>query len=211
MGLDVAALATGVIFELPASGVERIADRHVQILVHTINGRIATDVDRTQPDCVIAMRSNCALPRSARDRCALNGAASHGTKLAIRDDMKVSKLMIPDVITCNAADTLDFAAQQMWTYDVGVLPVVDDHGRIVGVLTDRDALMGAFTRREPLHAISAGSTMSADPFTCSPDDELTVVETEMGHRQIHRVAADEGRAPDCRHPGGELWPSSRRR
>ena len=101
--------------------------------------------------------------------------------------MRVSKLMSQDVITCRATEMLDFAAQQMWTYEVGSLPVVDENGRIIGVLTDRDSLMAAFTRGEPLHAISVGSTMSADPFTCSPDDELADVEEQMRHRQIRRV------------------------
>jgi CBS domain-containing protein len=112
--------------------------------------------------------------------------------------MKVSSLMTQDVITCRAADTLDVAAQQMWTYDIGSLPVVDDRGCIVGVLTDRDALMAAFTRGEPLHAISAGSTMSADPVTCAPDDELAAVEAQMGRRQIRRVPVVDGAG----HPVG---------
>jgi CBS domain-containing protein len=114
--------------------------------------------------------------------------------------MKVSNLMTRDVITCRATDTLDFAAQQMWTYDVGSLPILDDRGRVVGVLTDRDALMAAFTRGEPLHAISVGSTMSADPCTCSPDDELSTVEAQMRHRQIRRVPVVD----DDRHPVGIL-------
>lgn len=109
--------------------------------------------------------------------------------------MKVSNLMAKDVITCATVDTLDDAAQLMWTYDIGSLPVVDEHGRVVGMLTDRDALMAAFTRGEPLRAISAGSTMSANLYACSQDDELAVVEAEMGRRQIHRVPVvdDEGR------------------
>lgn len=101
--------------------------------------------------------------------------------------MKVSKLMANDVITCRTVDTLDDAAQLMWTYDIGTLPVVDEHGRVVGMLTDRDALLAAFTRGQPLRAISAGSTMSANPYTCSQDDDLAVVEAEMGRRQIRRV------------------------
>ena len=108
--------------------------------------------------------------------------------------MKISKLMTQDVITCHATDTVDFAAQQMWTYDIGSLPVVDDRGRIVGILTDRDALMAAFTRGESLRAIFVGSAMSSDPFTCSPDDELAKVEAQMSQRQIRRVPVvdDEG-------------------
>jgi len=109
--------------------------------------------------------------------------------------MKVSKLMANDVITCGTADTLDDAAQLMWTHDIGSLPVVDEHGRVVGMLTDRDALMAAFTRGEPLRAISAGSTMSANLYACSQDDDLASVEAEMGRRQIRRVPVvdDEGR------------------
>ena len=109
--------------------------------------------------------------------------------------MKVSKLMTKDVITCGTVDTLDDAAQLMWTHDIGSLPVVDEHGRVVGMLTDRDALMAAFTRGEPLRSISVGSTMSTDLYACSQDDELAAVEAEMGRRQIHRVPVvdDEGR------------------
>lgn len=112
--------------------------------------------------------------------------------------MKVSKLMTRDVITCRVEDSLDAAAQQMWAYDIGSLPVVDDRGCIVGMITDRDALMAAFTHGEPLRAISAGSTMSADPFTCSPDDELTAVEAAMSRRQIRRVPVVD----DLGHPIG---------
>lgn len=112
--------------------------------------------------------------------------------------MKISKLMTTDVITCRTSDTLEFAAQLMWTYDIGSLPVVDEHGCVVGMLTDRDALMAAFTRGEPLRDISAGSTMSADPCTCSQDDEHTTVEAEMSRRQIRRVPVVD----DDDHPVG---------
>lgn len=101
--------------------------------------------------------------------------------------MKVSKLMATDVITCRTDDTLDGAAELMWMHDVGSLPVVDEHGRVVGMLTDRDALMAAFTSKDRLRAISVGSTMSTYPFTCSQDDDVAAVEAEMGRRQIRRV------------------------
>lgn len=101
--------------------------------------------------------------------------------------MKISKLMTKNVQTCRTIDTLERAAQLMWDHDIGALPVVNEHGRVVGMLTDRDALMAAYTRGEPLRAIAVMSTMSGHPFTCSPDDELGTIETEMSQRQIHRV------------------------
>lgn len=112
--------------------------------------------------------------------------------------MKISKLMTKDVYTCRTIDTLDTAAQLMWDHDIGALPVVDEHGRVVGMLTDRDALMAAYTRGEPLRAITVASTMSAHPFTCSQDDDLAKVEAEMSRRQIHRVPVVD----DSGHPTG---------
>ena len=109
--------------------------------------------------------------------------------------MKVSELMARDVITCRTDDTLDGAAELMWAHEVGSLPVVDEHGRVVGMLTDRDALMAAFTCKEPLRAISVGSTMSTSLFSCAEDDDVAAVEAEMGRRRIHRVPVldDDGR------------------
>jgi len=112
--------------------------------------------------------------------------------------MKISKLMTKDVMTCRTSDTLDHAAQLMWDHDIRCVPVVDERGRIAGMLTDRDVCMAAYTRGAPLRAIAVGATMSAHPATCTQDAELSVVEAEMGRRQIHRmpVVDDDG------HPVG---------
>ena len=112
--------------------------------------------------------------------------------------MKISELMTTDVITCRTSDSLEVAAQLMWMYGIGSLPVVDDHGRVAGMLTDRDALLAAFMRREPLRAISAGSTMSVNPCTCSQGDEHTTIAAEMTRRHIRRVPVVDA----AQHPVG---------
>lgn len=45
VGLDVCALATGVILQLPARGAERVADGHVEILVRSVERMITADLD----------------------------------------------------------------------------------------------------------------------------------------------------------------------
>lgn len=112
--------------------------------------------------------------------------------------MKVSKLMTKDVHTCRTIDTLAHAAELMWDHDIGSLPVIDTHGRVVGIITDRDLCMAAYTRGLPLHAIAVASTMSAHPATCTQDAEVAAVEEQMRNRQIHRmpVVDDDG------HPVG---------
>lgn len=110
--------------------------------------------------------------------------------------MKISKLMTKDVQTCRTIDTLARAAQLMWDHDIGSLPVVDAHGRVVGMITDRDMCMAAYTRGLPLHAIAVASTMSAHPVTCTQDAEVSAVEGELRSRQIHRMpVVDDGGHP----------------
>jgi CBS domain-containing protein len=107
--------------------------------------------------------------------------------------MKIWKLMTRDVFTCHVRDNLAVAARLMWDHDIGALPVLDDHARIVGMITDRDICMAAYTRGAPLEAIPVLTTMSEFPATCEIDAELSEVEALRCARQIHRVPiVDDG-------------------
>jgi CBS domain-containing protein len=64
--------------------------------------------------------------------------------------MKVSDLMTTAVRSCGTGDNLQLAAQIMWESDCGIVPVVDGDGRVVGVITDRDICMAAYTQGLPL-------------------------------------------------------------
>ena len=52
--------------------------------------------------------------------------------------MKASDLMSKDVACCNVDSTLQEAARLMLERDCGAIPVVDEMGRPIGVITDRD-------------------------------------------------------------------------
>ena len=52
--------------------------------------------------------------------------------------MQVKNLMSLEPRTCTRATNLAEAAALMLDADCGILPVVDDEGKIVGVVTDRD-------------------------------------------------------------------------
>jgi CBS domain-containing protein len=75
----------------------------------------------------------------------------------------------------------------MWNQDIGCLPVLNDDGRIVGIITDRDVCMGAYTQGRPLAGISVESSMARQIFTCSPTDPIEDVEALMKAKQIRRV------------------------
>jgi CBS domain-containing protein len=95
--------------------------------------------------------------------------------------------MTQDVRSCGAQATLQDAAQLMWEHDCGCLPVTDPDGRMVGMITDRDMCMAAYTRGQALSQMTVESAMSRETISCSPNDSLRTVEALMRERQIRRI------------------------
>ena len=105
---------------------------------------------------------------------------------------RVGEVMVREVQTCTPRDTLERAAQLMWEHDCGALPVVDDSNHVVGVVTDRDVCMGAYTRGSALSLIAVGDVMAREPKTCASEDRLSKAESVLReHRVRRRLARDE--------------------
>jgi CBS domain-containing protein len=77
--------------------------------------------------------------------------------------MNISQLMNRNVATCRPEDNLAIAAGKMWDRDVGCLPVVGADGSVVGMITDRDVCMGAYTQGRPLHEIPVSVATPSRP------------------------------------------------
>jgi CBS domain-containing protein len=108
--------------------------------------------------------------------------------------MRVKELMTKSLVTCQPDDSLERAAQLMWECDVGALPVVDSDAQAVGMITDRDICMAAYTRGCSLAECSVKSAMSHELYRCKPDDSIGFVEETMRRYQIRRLpVVDAGR------------------
>jgi CBS domain-containing protein len=103
--------------------------------------------------------------------------------------MRVEQLMTRNVETCRTDDHLQRAAQIMWEHDCGVVPVTNGDGatRVVGMLTDRDVCMAAYTRGQRLDQIPVRTAMSRQLFSCRPTDSLAVALKVMQANQVHRL------------------------
>jgi CBS domain-containing protein len=101
--------------------------------------------------------------------------------------MNVEQLMQRTVHTCRAHHTLNDAARLMWEHDCGCLPVVDGEGHAIGMLTDRDICMAAYTRGEALWQIPVAAAMAMNPRTCRTGDTLTHAESVMRDGQLRRL------------------------
>ena len=106
--------------------------------------------------------------------------------------MNISHLMTTDVKSCGQNDNLQRAAQIMWENDCGVVPVVDAENRVVGMITDRDVCMGAYTQGLPLRLIAVSSAMSKQVHSVRENDALEAVETMMRQARIRRVPVLDG-------------------
>jgi CBS-domain-containing membrane protein len=110
--------------------------------------------------------------------------------------MQVAELMTKDVKACGLEDTLDKAAQIFWDCDCGFAPVVDERGRAVGVITDRDACMAAYTQGKQLSEIPVTAVMSTTVYSCNADAPISAAATLMGENRVRRlpvVDSDSGR------------------
>ena len=103
--------------------------------------------------------------------------------------MKVEQLMTKEVGACRPDDTLNEAARIMWERDCGFVPVVEStrSPRVVGVLTDRDICMAAYTRGRALWEIRARDVMSTGVRACQASEDLATAESVMREAQIHRL------------------------
>jgi CBS domain-containing protein len=106
--------------------------------------------------------------------------------------MKIRDLMTKPVASVRAADSTAVAARLMWDCDCGAVPVLDDEGRTIAMVTDRDICMAALMRDRAPSAIPVSDVMSRGVHCCGPDDEVSTAERVMRIQQIRRIPIVDG-------------------
>lgn len=98
--------------------------------------------------------------------------------------MKVRELMTSAVKTCRPDTNLAEAVSAMWEGDCGALPVVNDEGRITGMITERDICIALATRGRSAERVAVREVAQGPVHTCLADDETA---TALGTMKAHRV------------------------
>ena len=107
--------------------------------------------------------------------------------------MKTMDVMTREPRFVRVLDRLDAAARLLWDHDCGIAPVVDASGVLVGVITDRDLCMAAYTQGRALGDIAVSAVMSRSVRSCRPDDPLATVLQTMAEVQVHRLPVVDAR------------------
>jgi CBS domain-containing protein len=101
--------------------------------------------------------------------------------------MNVSETMTRGVRTCSPNDSLNDVARLMWENDCGCVPVVDADGKAIGMITDRDICMAAYTQGQPLGNMLASSAASHGVTTVRENESLDAAEAMMQKHQLRRI------------------------
>jgi CBS domain-containing protein len=86
--------------------------------------------------------------------------------------MNVEQIMTPSPATCGMTDNLAQVVERMWDANCGIVPVVDDTGRVLAVITDRDICVAAATRGLAPGDIRAEEMQRKPVVSCRPDDNV---------------------------------------
>jgi len=103
--------------------------------------------------------------------------------------MKIEEIMQRNVSVCRRDDSLNIAAKVMWENDCGCVPVITSNGNgaVIGMLSDRDICMAAYTQGKSLADIPVTVAMAHSVLTCKPSDDLALAEAMMREARIHRI------------------------
>lgn len=100
--------------------------------------------------------------------------------------LSVQEIMTDAVASCAPDEALNAAARQMWEHDCGAVPVVEA-GKLVGMITDRDICMAAYTKGRPLGAISIREAMASHVHACHSSDTLARAASLMADARVRRL------------------------
>lgn len=97
-------------------------------------------------------------------------------------------VMSRNVATVAPHDSAQHAARLMRDCDCGAIPVVDRHGRMIGMVTDRDITVRLVAGGKDPRGAQVQDCMTTQVFACYENDSLDDCVKAMSEHQVRRVA-----------------------
>ncbi|WP_375742628.1 CBS domain-containing protein [Corallococcus interemptor] len=133
--------------------------------------------------------------RESRATSTASGASRRRWR---REPLTARDIMTRQVRTARRDSSLREVAQLMRDEDCGVVPIVDAQGRLLGLVTDRDLALRAFTGQRAVDGLRAADVMTEELEAVLPEEDLHGVIELMGRHQVRRIPVVE---PDDRLVG----------
>jgi len=105
--------------------------------------------------------------------------------------MKVREAVRRPVKSCTPLSSLEDVARLMWEGDHSAVPVVDPHGKAVGLLSDREIAVALAAKNRGASHVLVRELLGEDFVTCTPDDDLAVAAQKMREHRLRSLAIIE--------------------
>jgi CBS domain-containing protein len=102
-------------------------------------------------------------------------------------NLRARDVMTRNVISVHHADTVERAARLMRECDCGAIPVVDNDGRLIGMVTDRDITVRLVARGVDIRRALVDDCMTDEAFACNVNDSIETCMRMMSRHQIRRL------------------------
>ena len=102
--------------------------------------------------------------------------------------MRVAELMQADVLTAELDWTLGQVVQSLADGHITALPVVDQHARLLGIVSNADVLQAqAEAEGDAWREVPVQDVMSVPVLTAAPEDEVLAAARQMLYADVHRL------------------------
>ena len=101
--------------------------------------------------------------------------------------MRVQDIMVTEVKSCRPGTDLAAVTQIMWANDCGALPVVDNGGKVIGMITDRDISIALWSKNRLPSDVVVSQVKPPVVYTCAAEDDIHAALDTMQTRQVRRL------------------------
>jgi CBS domain-containing protein len=92
-----------------------------------------------------------------------------------------------EVVTVAPDQTVTAIVKVLTQHRIGAVPVVNEQGQIIGIISERDIIRGMAQHADAVLTLAADRLMSRDVKTCSSEDQLDDLMEVMTRQRIRHL------------------------
>lgn len=105
--------------------------------------------------------------------------------------MRVAELMQKNLTTIQVDDRVSDAVSRIAEAHISGLPVLDDRGGFVGVLSATDILVAESESDRVIATETVRDLMTPRPLTIGPDEDVRTAARQMLYAEVHRLFVED--------------------
>jgi CBS domain-containing protein len=91
------------------------------------------------------------------------------------------------IVSCKPENTIETIAKTLAKHRIGAVFIIDDHDKLVGIVSERDIVRTIASDGASALAKSAASIMTKNVVTCLPSDTVTMMMGLMTENRVRHI------------------------